>query len=177
MESSKTNDDFEQYYELCCLVGQGQYGDVFKAKDKKSKEDRAIKIIRLVNDQDNNFIKYIENEIKTMKICSENNENSVKYYEHFCYKNKIVLVMELCDKSLQNVLDEKKVGYTCEEIFDIMNQLNNTFRIMNKHNIIHRDIKLENILVKFKENNNDSSINFTVKLTDYGISKQLSLIQ
>ena len=173
MESSKTNDDFEQYYELSGLIGQGQYGDVFKAKDKKTKEDRAIKIIRLINDQDNNFIKYIENEIKTMKICSENNENSVKYYEHFCYKNKIVLVMELCDKSLQNILEEKKVGFTCEEIFNIMNQLNNTFRIMNKHNIIHRDIKLENILVKFTEKK-DSNINFTVKLTDYGISKQLS---
>jgi len=45
---------------------------------------------------------------------------------------------------------------------------------MYKNNIIHRDIKLDNILIKYKDNdNNDSNINFIVKLTDYGISKQL----
>jgi surface protein len=109
-----------------------------------------------------------------MKICSEENDNSVKYYEHFHYKDKFVIVMELCDNSLQKILDERKEGFTCEQIFNIMSQLNNTFKIMYKNKIIHRDIKLDNILVKYKDNNNnDSNINFIVKLTDYGISKQL----
>ena len=56
-----------------------------------------------------------------------------------------------------------------------MSQLNKTFEIMAKHNIIHRDIKLENILVKYcKDNNDDSNINFIVKLSDFGISKQIT---
>jgi len=79
--------------------------------------------------------------------------------------------MELCDDNLQNILDKKKEGFTYEEIYNIMNQLNNTFKIMNENKIIHRDIKLENIVVKY--NNEKSKINYSVKLTDYGISKQL----
>ena len=84
--------------------------------------------------------------------------------------------MEYCNKSLQTILNEKNEGFSCEEIFDIMNQLNNTLRIMNENNIVHRDIKLDNILIKYKDpkDNINSNINFTVKLTDYGISKQLA---
>ena len=110
-----------------------------------------------------------------MKICSDKNDNSVKYYEHFIYSDKVVIIMELCDKSLQQILNERNNGFSCEEIFIIMNQLNNTFRIMNEKNIIHRDIKLENILVKYNDTKySKSSINFIVKLTDYGISKQMT---
>ena len=54
-----------------------------------------------------------------------------------------------------------------------MSQLNNTFKIMNKEKIIHRNIKLENIVVKMNKEQKDSNINFIVKLTDYGMSNQL----
>ena len=76
--------------------------------------------------------------------------------------------MELCDNSLQAILDKRKEGFKIEEIYNIIRQLNNTFKIMNVNNIIHRDIKLDNILIKHNSNNN-----YIVKLADYGISKQL----
>ena len=41
---------------------------------------------------------------------------------------------------------------------------------MYENNIIHRDLKLENILIKYNEDTNN---NYTVKLTDYGSSKRL----
>jgi len=168
------DDDFTKYYEIKEEIGRGQF-KVFKGINKKSGEIRAIKIIEIYNNKDNIFLKYLNNEINNMKICSEENDNSVKYYEHFHYKDKFVIVMELCDNSLQKILDERNEGFTCEQIFDIMSQLNNIFKIMYKNNIIHRDIKLDNILIKYKDNdkNNVSNINFIVKLTDYGISKQL----
>ena len=159
------DDDYRKYYEIKDKIGNGQFGEVFKGINKKSGEIRAIKIIKINND-----MKYINNELNNMKICSEENDNSVKYYEHFQFEDKLVIVMELCDKSLQKLLDERKKGFTCEQIFNIMSQLNNTFKIMYKNKIIHRDIKLDNILIKYKDNNNDSNINFIVKLTDYGIS-------
>jgi len=175
MENNEIKDsDYTQYYEIKEEIGRGQF-KVFKGINKKSKEIRAIKIIEIYNNKNNNFVKYLNNEINNMKICSKENDNSVKYYEHFHYKDKFIIVMELCDNSLQKILNERNKGFTCEQIFDIMSQLNNTFKIMYKNNIIHRDIKLDNILIKYKDNNNnnDSNINFIVKLTDYGISKQL----
>ena len=170
MELKGRKDDYTKFYEIIDEIGKGEHGKIFRAKHKKSNELRALKIIEIEKEN----MKYIKSEIKNMKICSDGNENSVKYYEHFYNNDKIIIVMELCDKkSLQTILDEKEEGFKCEEIFNIMNQLNNTFKIMHKNNIIHRDIKLDNILVKYKDNK-DSNINFMVKLTDYGISKQIT---
>ena len=78
--------------------------------------------------------------------------------------------MELCDDSLQSILNKKINGFNNEEIYDIITQLNNTFKIMNKNHIIHRDLKLDIILIKYIDN---TKTKFIVKLTDYGISKQL----
>ena len=50
-----------------------------------------------------------------------------------------------------------------------MQQLNNTFKIMKNNNILHRDLKLENILIKY--NDKEHKI-FTIKLADYGSSKK-----
>ena len=52
-----------------------------------------------------------------------------------------------------------------------MKQLNNSFKIMKQNKIIHRDLKLENILIKFNDKDHK---NFTVKLADYGSSKKLN---
>ena len=117
------DDDYTQYYEIKDEIGRGQF-KIFKGINKKSKEIRAIKIIENYNDKDNNFVKYLRNEIDNMKICSEENDNSVKYYEHFQYKDKFLIVMELCDNSLQKILDERNEGFNCEQIFIIMSQLN-----------------------------------------------------
>ena len=70
--------------------------------------------------------------------------------------------MELCDGNLSKLLLEKKV-LNEKEIYEIMKQLNNAFKIMKENKIIHRDLKLENILIK---NNEDKT--FTLKLSDYG---------
>ena len=38
-------------------------------------------------------------------------ENSIKYFGDFEYKNKIYLIMELCDCSLDQIIKEKKIKY------------------------------------------------------------------
>ena len=51
-----------------------------------------------------------------------------------------------------------------------MNQLNNAFKVLEANNIIHRDIKLENILVKYLDYSNKSEM--LIKLGDFGLSRQ-----
>ena len=96
-----------------------------------------------------------------------NCENSVKYYGYFKEGNLIYLIMELCESSLDKLTKEKK--FNVKEIKEILEQLNNVFKIMYDNSIIHRDIKPENILIKKLENNKIS-----YKLTDYGFSKLLT---
>ena len=109
------------------------------------------------------------NEIENMKICE--NKYSVKFYESFENENILAVVMELCDNNLSNILIKKKEGFNIKEIYEIMYQLNKTFKIMRENRIVHRDIKLDNILIKYENNN---ILNFICKLTDYGISKKMN---
>ncbi len=76
--------------------------------------------------------------------------------------------MELCDFSLEELLTNKK-KFNIKEIKEILMQLNNVFKVMYNKAIIHRDINPKNILIKKLENNK-----YLYKLTDYGLSKQLT---
>ena len=96
--------------------------------------------------------KSIVNELNIMTICSNENKNnySTKIFKYFEYSNEFAIVMELCDDNLSKILRRREKGFEPEEIKKIMNQLNETFKIMTKEKIVHRDIKLENILVKYE---------------------------
>ena len=181
---------FKEKYRNMELIGEGAYGKIYKAQINEN-EYRAIKEINIekvkekyenilmtadIEENLNKFRNYISDEIKNMIICNQenNNPNSVSLYDYFYNDKKVILIMELCDINLVGVLKKKKKGFSIEEIYDIIQQLNNTFRIMVDSKIIHRDLKLENILVKYI---NDEKTKYIVKLADYGISRQLDILR
>ena len=182
----RANQNYKDYYEILERIGKGAFGEVYKGKEKETNELRAIKFIDLDQIKNNLFNKYFDWEkaeknlqsyknqfielFEIMKICSNNNNNSVKCYEYFINDKNFVIIMELCDTNLLQLLREKNKGFNSEEIFEIMKQLNNTFKIMKENNIIHRDLKLENIFIKY---NDKEHKNFTIKLAGYGCSKKL----
>ena len=145
---------------------QGEEGGVFVAIDKKTKEKVAIKKIP-INYQDFRFEKEINNEINSLKTI--NCENSLKYYTHFKENGCYYIVTELCDSDLKTYVEKEHTNrFTSEEIREIFIQLNNAFRIMRQHNIMHRDLKLANILIKNLDNGKK-----IFKLGDFGKSRVL----
>ena len=104
-----------------------------------------------------------------MQLC--HCENSVEIYDYYDTKDEFVIVMELCDDTLHNVLANTENGFSVAKIKEILLQLNNAFKIMHENKISHRDIKLNNILVKYL---NNEHTDFKVLLSDYGISNQLN---
>ena len=166
-------------------IGNGGYGFVYKGEIKNKKELRAIKVMDLDKIKSNFINIYEEEEVdkhikkcidgfieeyKNMKICSENNINSVKCYDYIKNEDYFIIIMELCDSNLDQLLMDKikkKIKFNIDEILNIMKDLNNTFKIMKEKNIIHRDLKLENILIKYEKNKR------IMKITDYGCSKRL----
>ena len=168
-------------------LGGGGFGQVFKALIKDTDERRAVKIIdknKIREDYKSEFYKYpneeeikpyfedLKEEIKYMEIMegpNKDNENTVKFDKYFEYKDIFVIVMEYCNSSLLDYFVNRDT-FTVEEIRDFLTQLNNSFKIMNENRIAHRDLSLDNILIKYRNNDNKKII---YKLTDYGASKKL----
>ena len=177
------DDSFKKYYELGDFLGSSGFADIFNGINKNTKEKVAIKLAsrqtieeylinhNIPNDEENiqKFINILTNEVKYMNIIQQNNEetndNVVKIIDCFYDKKEFAIIMELCDTNLFDHVSEKDRGLNSEEIYYILKQLNNSFEIMNKKTILHRALRLENILIKYKNKEKDEFI-VKLKLTD-----------
>ena len=152
-------------------IGSGSFGDVFSGHLKSTGEKIAVKRVKkkTLLKYGDYLINAFKKEIQSMQLCAC--ENSVKLIYNLETENNYNIVMELCDTDLLCHLNQSPIPFPVEEVRDIFLQLNNTFRIMQKNNIIHRDLKLGNILIKFTDKNKKQ---FIPKLSDYGFSKDLN---
>ena len=158
-------------YKLEKQIGSGTFGDVFKGVEISSGLKVAIKRIRkkILYENGKYLLKAYYREIDIMQKCAC--ENSIKFIKEFSTQNNYNIIMELCDTDLLVYLYERPNPFTADEIRDTFLQLNNAFKKMSQNNILHRDLKLGNILIKFTD---EKKTKFIPKLSDYGFSKELN---
>ena len=178
------NNDIKNYYEILNKIATGGESEVFKAKHKASNELRAIKIYNIKRFIESFLSEYLRepseeeikpekdrilNEIKIMKLIQdENKDNTVRFYEYFENKNEIFIVTELCDCNLGSILSRNSLN--TEKILEILTQLNNTFKILYENKIVHRNLKIGNIFLKYE---NKEQTKYKVKLGGYSYCEQL----
>ena len=154
------------------LLGEGSFGEVYSGILKSNGKKIAIKRLnkgKLAKCKNGYLLQAFQFEIECMKKC--NCENSVFFYNNFETTTNYNIIMELCDNDLEHELRKRPEGFNVEEIRNIFSQLNNVFKKMVANDIIHRDLKLGNILVKYT---NEEKTKFIPKLSDYGLSKVLT---
>uniref|UniRef100_A0A3B3T451 non-specific serine/threonine protein kinase n=1 Tax=Paramormyrops kingsleyae TaxID=1676925 RepID=A0A3B3T451_9TELE len=120
-------------YELVHRIGSGTYGDVFKARNIKTSEMSAIKIVKLDPGDD---ITSIQQEITMMKECKH--KNIVAYFGSYHRNTKLWICMEYCGGgSLQDIYQGKSDPV-------IVNAFRCTFGLHYLHETgkMHRDIKV-----------------------------------
>ena len=152
-------------------IGKGSFGDVYCGMLKNKGIKVAIKRInkKAIARYGEYLIKAFFKELDCMKKCEC--ENSVKFYTNFETENNYNIIMELCDSDLSSELAKHQNGFDLEDVRYIMSQLNNAFKKLNENNLIHRDLKLGNVLITYTD---ETKTKFIPKLCDYGFSKELN---
>jgi calcium/calmodulin-dependent protein kinase I len=138
--------DYNQLYDYKKYLGKGSYSKVFL--ETKDKFDYAVKIIR------HNKYELINQEINHLKELSHS--NIVKYVDSFQDSDKkvIYIVMEYVDgRNLTKTMNKLKMSKIDETLIykmmlSIIHQLLQTLEYIHSKDIIHSDIKPENILIR-----------------------------
>ena len=151
-------------------ISKGAYGIIYRAYSIKDGKELCLKKINIDNmkiDYNNCYLEYIDREINILKSLNKS-KSSVHYYGDYDSNNEKILVIEKCDENLRDYIENNKKIFNIEDIKNLFKDLNEVFYAMQKKSIIHRDLKLENILVKYINKEENKII---LKLTDFGISK------
>ena len=156
---------FNNKYEKKKLIGKGSLGAVYKVEDIKTNNIDALKFITSVK---NNEFQKLEKEIEIMKKLKNNYIIELKDNFYDKTNKGYCILMELCNGNLRDILNKyKPKGLPLNIINKIFFQLNDALKTMIYYDYTHRNLKPENILIKFIDNNQN---NFDIKLTDFGLS-------
>eukprot|EP01103_Thecamoeba_quadrilineata_P009468 TRINITY_DN1922_c0_g1_i4.p1 TRINITY_DN1922_c0_g1~~TRINITY_DN1922_c0_g1_i4.p1 ORF type:complete len:562 (+),score=83.55 TRINITY_DN1922_c0_g1_i4:14-1699(+) len=157
---SRTVDMFEKLEQ----VGEGTYGQVWKAKNKNSSEVVALKKVRMDNEKEGFPITAIR-EIKILKELDHENIITLKDIVTSNGKGSIFMVFEYMDHDLTGLMDSRQIAgkwFTLPQIKCYMKQLLEGLYYCHKNNVLHRDIKGSNLLI-----NNQGQL----KLADFGLAR------
>ena len=151
-------------YEIGEELGKGAYAKVKLATNKLTKEKFAIKIYEKEKLNSNSKKSCVYKEIQILKKLKH--KNIVKLIEVISTETQILIVQELIEGiSLREyynneIRNQKGISIHKETIFrKIFYQIFSAMDYLHKHNMAHRDIKLENILIKD---------NYEIKIIDFG---------
>ncbi|XP_046441053.1 nascent polypeptide-associated complex subunit alpha, muscle-specific form-like isoform X6 [Daphnia pulex] len=148
-----------QRFDLVRKLGQGTYGKVQLGINKETGQEVAIKTIKKAKIETEADLIRIRREIQIMS--SVRHPNIIHIYEVFENKEKMVLVMEYAaGGELYDYLSQRKVLNEAEAR-RVFRQVASAVYYCHKHNICHRDLKLENILLDESK---------TAKIADFGLS-------
>lgn len=140
-------------------IGQGASGSVYVAKIKKTKETVAIKRMDLNNQPKKDLI---INEILVMR--ESKHTNIVNFIESYLVRDELWVVMDYMDGgSLTDVIDTNHMAEP--QIATVMLETSKGLHHLHSMNIIHRDIKSDNVLL---------GTGGEVKLTDFGFCARIS---
>ena len=155
-----------QRYQIIKKLGEGGMADVYVAHDTLLKRDVAIKVLRGTLALDPVALLRFQREAHSASALSH--PNIVEIYDVGEEEGQHYIVMELIrGKTLKQLIGQRG-ALEKKEAISIMEQLGEAVREAHAHNIIHRDIKPQNILIK------DDG---TVKITDFGIATVSDALQ
>ena len=150
-------------YKIIEYIGGGGMANVYLARDMILERDVAVKVLRLDLANDDELIRRFHREAQS--ATSLVHPNIVNIYDVGEEDNIYYIVMEYVDGETLKQYIQNHFPIPIEKVIDITLQITSAISHAHQNNIIHRDIKPQNILIDKKGN---------VKITDFGIAVALT---
>ena len=147
-------------YQVLSKIGAGGMADVYKGKDTMLNRFVAIKVLKKEYREDENFVRKFRSEAQA--AAGLLNPNIVNVYDVGEDRGLYYMVMELVEGITLKEYIERKGRLSHKEVISIAIQMCTGIGAAHAANIIHRDIKPQNIII---------SRDGKVKVTDFGIAK------
>ena len=150
-------------YRIIKTIGEGGMANVYLAEDEILNREVAVKVLRGDLAEDEKFVRRFQRE--AISASSLNHKNIVEVYDVGEENGNYFIVMEyIKGQTLKNLI-KKRGALSLPEVIDIMLQLTSGLSCAHKNQIIHRDIKPQNVMIL-----EDG----TIKITDFGIATALN---
>ena len=154
-------------YKPTKMLGSGSFGCVYEAKNTIFQNNVAMKVIK--KDPNNELDEQeIRNEIDILKKLSH--PNIVKIYEFYISNSHYYIITEFCKEG--ELFSYIKNKYSENQLAVLFYQVFSGLWYLHDNKILHRDIKLENIMISRIEKDNSTGEDlFWIKIIDFGTAK------
>lgn len=151
-----------ELYKIGKMLGKGAFGRVNLGLHRLTRRLVAIKAINMEFMKDESSKKKMSNEISILKILRH--PNVVKLLETFDTDKHHLIVMELCPGGdlLNYVRKRRKLNEKYAKF--VFKQIMEGITYLHQNGVVHRDIKLDNILLDGHGN---------IKIADFGVSRKV----
>ncbi|XP_034480989.1 putative dual specificity tyrosine-phosphorylation-regulated kinase 3 homolog [Drosophila innubila] len=151
-------------YEMLKIIGKGSFGQVIKAYDHKTHEHVALKIVR----NEKRFHRQAQEEIRILHHLRRhdkyNTMNIIHMYDYFTFRNHTCITFELLSINLYELIKKNGFkGFSLQLVRKFAHSLLQCLDALYKNEIIHCDMKPENVLLKQQGRSG-------IKVIDFGSS-------
>jgi calcium-dependent protein kinase len=150
-------------YQILHHINESKKGNVLLIRDKEANYLKVMKEIMLSKSV---RIEDVKQEIEALKKLDH--PNIIKLYEYIYWNDKSYLITEYCEHSeLLEEIKVKKKDFNESKIAAIIYQLLSALSFCHSQKVIHRDIRIKNILIDGVDKNGF----YKIKLIDFGLSR------
>ncbi|KAK9830148.1 hypothetical protein WJX72_009988 [[Myrmecia] bisecta] len=150
-----------QNYEKIRRIGEGTYGTVYKARDRRTGEVVALKQLRMERERDGMPVTSMR-ELRVLQTCRHPSIVELKKVVTGSKLDSVFLVFEYCSHDLGRLVDTIPRKFSESEVKCLLLQILEAVDFMHARWIMHRDLKLSNLLLT-----KDSRL----KICDFGLAR------
>ncbi|XP_033928745.1 cyclin-dependent kinase 10 isoform X1 [Melopsittacus undulatus] len=148
-------------FEKLNRIGEGTYGIVYRARDTLTNEIVALKKVRMDSEKDGMPVSSLR-EITLLLQFRHTNIVELKEVVVGNHLESIFLVMGYCEQDLASLLENMQAPFSEAQVKCIILQVFKGLEYLHKNYIVHRDLKVSNLLMTDKG---------CVKIADFGLAR------